>query len=188
MTEQAAARLRAVKMPPSPADRAALEVCMTALNDFERTLDDNREVGAAMAADHIEALVKEVARAGGGMILAEDQATATGGGPCGFIVYAMQTEFGRFVAPQNQHYGLISDLWVAPRARRQGVAQALIAAAEEGLLTLGAGRIEVGALWDNAGARALYAAAGYAPSAVTMVKRVAPPGSPAPRPQPPGAR
>ncbi|MEL6197676.1 MAG: GNAT family N-acetyltransferase [Pseudomonadota bacterium] len=163
-------RLRETALPPSAADRTTLERMMAALQDFERETEPNREPGADMAADHVEALIGEGLREGGGAILAEDAA-----GPCGFILYLMQTEFGRLVAPENRRYGVLTDLWVEPRARRRRLGHRLIEAAEARLAALGARRIEVTAIAGNAPAQALYAAAGYAPSAVTMAKRV---GSP----------
>ena len=54
-------------------------------------------------------------------------------------------------------------LAVHPDARRQGVARALLAAAEERFRGLGGRRVDAMVLDDNADAHALYEAAGYAP-------------------------
>ncbi|MCW2681704.1 MAG: family N-acetyltransferase [Frankiales bacterium] len=52
-------------------------------------------------------------------------------------------------------------LAVLPSARRQGVARALLAAAEERFRVLGGRRVDAMVLDDNGGAHALWAAAGY---------------------------
>lgn len=56
-------------------------------------------------------------------------------------------------------------LAVHPSARRQGVARALLAAAEARFRALGGRRVDAMVLDDNDGAHALYRAAGYGPQA-----------------------
>jgi GNAT superfamily N-acetyltransferase len=55
-------------------------------------------------------------------------------------------------------------MWVAPEARRHGVARGLLAAAEEWALEHGGSVMELGVTTAAGGAQALYAAAGYAPT------------------------
>lgn len=55
----------------------------------------------------------------------------------------------------------LEDLFVAPAARRQGVAEALLNAAEEFALKTGAERITLATAHDNHSAQALYRKLGY---------------------------
>ena len=55
----------------------------------------------------------------------------------------------------------LNDLFVAPPARRRGVARALLAAARELARSSGAARIRLSTAKGNAAAKALYAAEGY---------------------------
>ncbi len=162
--ETGVARIRAA----GPADTAVLERFMAALQDFERAMDRNRRPGAEMARAHIGALLAWASEhPAGGVRLAEDAA-----GPAGFVIWGIETEFGDYVLPENATYGYVSDLWVEPRARRTGLARALLGAAEERLLAHGIRRVEIGALEANMRAIETYKALGYAPSAVMLAKRL----------------
>ena len=55
-------------------------------------------------------------------------------------------------------------MWVAPEARRHGVARGLLAAAEQWALEHGADVLELGVTTAAGGAQALYTAAGYVPT------------------------
>ncbi|MEM9781613.1 MAG: GNAT family N-acetyltransferase [Pseudomonadota bacterium] len=140
---------------------------MAALNDHERQTEPNRLPGREMAADHVTALLDEASASGGGVLLAEDA-----NGPCGLLFYLIAREFGRFVLPENQRFGVISDLWVDARARRRGIATALIASAERALAAEGVRRVEISAVSANKAAQRLYLAAGYAPAHVTLAKQI----------------
>ncbi len=151
-----------------PEDRAVLEGFMAALQDFERATEPNRRPGAEMARSHMGTLLAwAAAHPAGGVRLAEDA-----GGPAGFVLWGVETEFGDYVLPENRVYGHISDLWVEPRARRTGLARMLIGAAEARLAAHGIARVEIGAVASNARAIATYRALGYAPSVLVLSKRL----------------
>ncbi len=63
---------------------------------------------------------------------------------------------GAYVLPENRMRGEIPDLYVAPEARRTGLALALLGEAERRFEGLGVRRVEIGALAANPAARALY--------------------------------
>ncbi|MGF1501739.1 MAG: GNAT family N-acetyltransferase [Paracoccaceae bacterium] len=156
--------------PAGPEDRAALIRFMARLQDFEREIEPNRRPGDAMAEAHMAALLAWVAAAGGGCLVAEE---LDGAGAVGFVLFGVETEIGDYVLPENRRVGRISDLWVEPGARGQGVARRLLQAAEEALAALGICRVEVSALPDNRRARAFYEAAGFSPALLTLAKRIA---------------
>ncbi|MEO1469166.1 MAG: GNAT family N-acetyltransferase [Pseudomonadota bacterium] len=165
--------IRATTLPPAPADRAFLEHGMAALQEFERAVEPNRLPGAEMAGAHVSALLAAAMEGGGGALVAEDRA-----GPCGLLVYLVEHAFGRFVLPENQRYGYISDLWVDPRIRGRGVASALIARAGRDLADLGCRRIEISAITANSRAIRLYEALGFSPDHVTLARTLPGPDAP----------
>lgn len=149
-----------------PEDRPALVAFMAALQDFERELEANRNPGPGMADRHLAALEGWAAGHPGGSVLVAE----AGGQVIGFLVTGIDEELGDYVLPQNRLVGRLSDLWVAPGARGQGAARALIAAAEARLKAAGVKRAEVTAVQGNAAALELYARLGYAPYEVTLAK------------------
>jgi len=56
---------------------------------------------------------------------------------------------------------LLNDVYVAPSARRQGVAAALLTAAAEHARALGAASLSLSTALDNAPAQALYESLGW---------------------------
>ncbi len=139
---------------------------MAALQEVERAMEPNRRPGAEMAAAHLDWLLAETARhPAAGARLAEDA-----DGPAGFVIWHVETEGGDYVLPANRVLGCITDLYVAPRARRQGLATRLIAAAEAHLAAHGLARVTIAALPANAAARAAYERAGYAQALVVFAK------------------
>lgn len=160
--------IRAAALPPTDSDRRFFEHAMTGLQEFERPIEPNRRPGVTMARDHVSALI-DWASQGGGALIAE-----TAGDPVGFLIFGIDEEFGQFVLPENQRFGRISDLWVDETARGRGIARALIAEAERRLTTMGIARVEIGAVFANRRAIALYEAIGYQPSSLILAKSLRP--------------
>lgn len=165
------------------ADRPTLIRFMAALQEFERALEPNRLPGADCAEDHLRALLAWVDESGGGVLVARENGPPRGKAPeganvrereagaaLGFILFGIEEEFGRYVLPENQRVGKLSDLYVVEAARGRGVGRALVAAAERRLLEAGVRRVEVSAVIGNRAARAAYEALGYAPSLVTLAR------------------
>lgn len=146
-----------------PGDRPALVAFMAALQDFERGMESNRLPGAEMADRHLAWLEAWAAASGGGVLVAEGPS-----GLAGFVVFGIEEEAGHYLLHPRR--GEVSDLWVAPDARRAGVAEALMRGAEARLAAAGVGRVEVTALARNAAARALYARLGYAEAEITFAR------------------
>ncbi|MEO1275267.1 MAG: GNAT family N-acetyltransferase [Pseudomonadota bacterium] len=150
-----------------PADFQDLIELMGALQAYEAAMEPNRLSAEASAEPHMRALDDWAWRSGGAVLLATADHD---GAPLGFIVFGIDEEFGSFVLPENKRYGVVSDLFVYERARGQGIARALIGEAEAFLREKGLSRIEISALWANDGARATYAALGYAHAHLTFAK------------------
>ncbi|MFT3896812.1 MAG: GNAT family N-acetyltransferase [Thermomonas sp.] len=83
-------------------------------------------------------------------------ATLADGAPAGFTqLYPM------FSSVRAARTWILNDLFVAPSARRRGVANALLDAATAFARAEGAVRLELETTHDNAAAQALYRAAGW---------------------------
>jgi len=154
-----------------PRDRPALVAFMAALQDFERGLEANRVPGPAMADRHLAALEGWAAEHPGGSVLVAEVAGGVDGFlVAGFLVTGIDEELGDYVLPANRLVGRLSDLWVVPEARGQGVARALVAAAENRLKAAGVNRAEVTAVHGNRAALQIYEGLGFAPYEVTLGK------------------
>jgi len=79
------------------------------------------------------------------------------------------------MAGYDGHRGWINYLGVAPAWRGQGLARALMARVEQGLLAMGCPKLNLQVRTSNADARAFYTAMGYAQDeAVCFGKRLIP--------------
>lgn len=152
------------------ADRPSLVDMMRALQAYEATIEPNRSDPDRMAEPHFRQIERWSGQSGGGVLVA----AAPSADPIGFAVWGVEESFGCFVAPENQRYALISDLFVDESLRGEGVGRALIEAVEAQAAEAGLRRIEIGALAANARARAAYAACGYAEDSVTLFKPLRP--------------
>lgn len=104
-----------------------------------------------------------------------------GGFPVGWVSVAPREEFGHLVrsrryGPQDEEAGVwsISCFYVDPRAKRQGVATALLAAAVGHAVGRGAAAIEAypHERGDHMGSPAMFAAAGFEPVRAASVRLI----------------
>jgi ribosomal protein S18 acetylase RimI-like enzyme len=93
---------------------------------------------------------------------------------CGEAGYCLCVEQRRPASPfTHPHHSLhVDQLAVAPDHRGRGIGRALMAAAEELGRTLGCAELDLTVRADNAGARAFYAALGYAPRQLRLGKEL----------------
>ncbi|MBU4464706.1 MAG: GNAT family acetyltransferase [Actinobacteria bacterium] len=70
---------------------------------------------------------------------------------------------GSVMAGYDGHRGWLYYLATASHRRGEGIARALVAEAERGLLALGCPKVQLMVRPDNEGARGVYAALGYEP-------------------------
>ncbi|MEO1330679.1 MAG: GNAT family N-acetyltransferase [Pseudomonadota bacterium] len=155
-------------------DHATLVEMMRDLQAYELRFEPNRAPPTRMAAPHLDALARWAARNDGGVLVATPSRQGGGGNGAerieGFLAFAIEEEFGCFVARENQRFGVISDLFVREPARGRGVGHALLDEARARLTAHGIRRLEVTALWGNTAARAAYEAMGFAPSHLTYAE------------------
>ena len=130
--------------------RDALLPLMEGLQAVELSMEPNR-VPPDEIAPHLDHLLDMVEKRGGVVLLAEDA-----GAPVGFLIGVCTEEDGLYTLAENRALGAVTDLFVAPEARRQGLASRLLAEAETRFKALGRARMDIGALAANGPARALY--------------------------------
>lgn len=150
-----------------PADDEAIVALIDALNRHEAGLVDDRRTDPEAARECLDRDRRRIAENGGALLVA-----CAGERVVGFLALV----FGRdepYVRPELRDYAMIAELVVADDARGLGVGRALIAEAERRARARGAPRIMVAALAANAGALAVYRAAGYADYLVTLERRLA---------------
>ncbi|EMA67609.1 GCN5-related N-acetyltransferase [Halorubrum aidingense JCM 13560] len=88
------------------------------------------------------------------------------GDPIGFVGFGL--DHGGYERDRTR--GVVSNLFVAPERRGEGVGTALLCAAEDALREAGADAVALEALADNERARAFYADHGYEPHRVELTK------------------
>ena len=139
-----------------------------------------REHGATLRAEANRATVREWAAQSavtGELIVARDPNAASGDGPdgeatggptdpIGFVGFSLE----RGGYKRDGVRGTVSNLFVVPERRREGVGAALLDAAERALEGAGADHVALEALAANDRAREFYADNGYDPHRVELTK------------------
>lgn len=155
--------------PAKPEDRPMLATLMQLLQETERELHTNRSIGAEICESHL-AYLEALAREQQGQIyVAEFQQDILG-----FVVCFVEEldEADLHVVESERSYGYISDLYVVSTMRQQGVAAALMQAAEQHFLTLNLAVVRVGLLCRNEPAARFYQKVGYQPYEIVYEKRI----------------
>ena len=137
-----------------PRDAGALRTLNVAQQDFSRSLEPSWPPGEKAADDYIRFLHREVAVHDGAIFMAEID-----GAVVGFICVVAAMPPGAPDDPAT--YAWVHDVFVLPERRRQGVATALLSAAEQFVRARGARELRLGVINRNAGARALYERTGF---------------------------
>lgn len=148
-------------------DRSALVAFMTSLQAFEQSLCENRADANEAAAAHLDHLLGLVAQCGGFVLISE-----LGGRPIGFLVGTTDgpPEGDRHIREEMRKVGYVSDIYIEPEQRGQGIAQGLLAVAESRFRAMGLPAMEICFLAANDGARRAYEAFGFEPYEVLYSK------------------
>ncbi len=85
----------------------------------------------------------------------------------GFIVGTVEREVPVYVL---REYGFLHDLWVDEDQRKHGAGRALLTAAMERFGQIGVEQVRLDVLHDNDPARRLFAACGFRPATVQMLR------------------
>ncbi|ELZ42148.1 GCN5-related N-acetyltransferase [Halorubrum californiense DSM 19288] len=128
-----------------------------------------REHGATLRAEANRATVREwVAQSvvTGELLVARDPEIDDGSSLVGFVGFSLE----RGDYERDAVRGTVSNLFVAPERRGEGIGAALLDAAERALAEAGADGVTLEALADNERARAFYADRGYDLHRVELAK------------------
>ena len=130
----------------------------TVWNDIAE--DERRELDRAQLEDHFRPNARRVIESPeNAFFIAE----TTSGEALG---YAIVGGASSMLSPVP--FGFLYDIWVAPSARRRGVARGLLARAEDWCRAQGFRRLKLEVAAGNAAARALYASGGFRDERIFM--------------------
>ena len=135
-------------------DAEAFRACIVEHQDFHRALEPSWPEGKTIRDDYIAYLDRQCAEHDGQILVAEVADTIAG-----FVCVVASTHGD---APDDPAvYAWVHDIFVRAEHRRQGVATALMAAAETFARSRGARELRLGVLDRNANARAMYRGLGF---------------------------
>lgn len=154
--------------PYAEADRTAVAEQFLGLNRFEDGLIPNRRIDPDGGEASLHAALGLVHTTGGIALVAERNGAIIG------HLFMTIERHGAYVREDLRTHAHISELFVRPEARGQGIATALIREAERRAATRGLGEITLGVVVGNDNAARLYAALGYRAYATAMTKPVPP--------------
>ncbi len=137
-------------------DLPFLAACMGGLQEVEIEIEANRSSVEASAEPHLQWVLKQVAAKEGTVFVAELK-----GDRVGCLICTIDEDNGEYVKPKHRRYGYVNDLYVSDKARGQGVADALMNAAEGYFRDSGLTNMRLGVLTENTRARRFYERLGW---------------------------
>ncbi|WP_317929449.1 GNAT family N-acetyltransferase [Halioxenophilus sp. WMMB6] len=153
-----------------PKDFPALVPMMAELQELERAQSGDRTRGEVMAEAHLHYLLQLSSSTGGATWVAENNK----GVVQGFLVLAIEsTDPGdEYLLERYRKVGNITDLFVLPAVRSQGVGRLLVNTAEDYCRGLGLARVVVSTLQSNQSAIAFYRQSAYQPHTLLLSKEL----------------
>jgi ribosomal protein S18 acetylase RimI-like enzyme len=154
--------------PLAPGDRATMLVFLRDLADAEATYHWAMRPGSEMTMAEVDRMIAEIAEEDGAIVVAELDGRPVG--YAGVVVQDAESEFE--LRDEWRRRGFITDMYVAPAARRRGIARALLAACERHVASRGIAWIQICVSPGNLPARALYSKAGFRDYEIVLEKRL----------------
>lgn len=127
-----------------------VQACIIELQDFERSLDPRMPSGSEIVDDYVPRMLHRCKQCDGKVLVAEVDSEVAGFTTILTSVTSEEIEDG------DIEYGLVSDLVVASRFRRQGLGRKLLEAAESYAKANEVKWLRIGVLAENHSANALY--------------------------------
>jgi ribosomal protein S18 acetylase RimI-like enzyme len=152
-------------------DRSAIVEGFNALQEYERSIEQNRAAPADIVEPYLSDLLTQCRDGKAEILVAEAGARVVG------WVGVVSRHISDDILEQDREFAYITDLIVLEEYRDRGIGRQLMAAAEEYAAKQGAGRLRVGVLAPNAAAHRLYHALGFRDYEVILEKRIPAPPS-----------
>ncbi len=133
----------------------SLRECVVELQDFEHGIDPRIPPGIDIVDDFIQRMLHRCRRCDGKVLIAEVDGEVAGFATILSKVRNEEPEEGDY------EYGLVSDLMVVERFRKQGLGRQLLEAAESYARARGVKCLRIGVLAGNQAADRLYSSMGY---------------------------
>jgi len=149
--------------------RNALNQLMELLQNYEKTLSDDRALGSKVARDFFDYMLKECRDSNGEIYVAIEDSTVLG-----FVsVYIERENDGDcHLLEEYKTYGVIADLAVFEKYRNQGVAAALLEQAEQHCKSRNLNRVKISCLAQNHAAESVYRKFGFSDHEITFEKHI----------------
>ena len=132
---------------------------------FEHAVEPDRRLDAGVAVEQLAALLSDVAKGNGAILVAE----SADGTVLGWSV-AHERDNPIFVVPEQRLHGYLSELFVVEASRGTGVGRSLIAASEAWARARGLPLLMIGVLAGNTRAHRIYQESGFAPYSIELRK------------------
>lgn len=150
-------------------DLEGMRACIIQLQDFERDLDPRMPSGAEIVEDYLLDLFQRCSQYDGRILVADVSAQVAG------YVMILTRFRSDEIEDGDLEVGLVGDVVVHEAFRRQGIARALLAAAEAHAVERRVRWLRIGVLACNQTAVDLYASLGFSPYAIHLEKALADP-------------
>ncbi len=134
---------------------AGVRACLIELQDFERSLDPRLPSGTDIVDDLIPRMMVRCARCDGMVLVAELSEAVVG-----FVTILAKVK-SEEIEEGDIEYGLVSDVVVASKYRKQGIGRKLLEAAESYAKSNGVRWLRIGVLAENHSADGLYDSIGF---------------------------
>ena len=151
--------------PYRPADHAAIVDFAAAIQEHERVLVPALRTGEEIKASYTERILARVAERNGLILVARDGDRAVG-----FACAWVDEDSDPLLRDEARHHAYVSDIYVAPEARRRGVARRLLDAIATEMRRRGCRRIRICSKATNAEALACYDDCGFRAYEVILEK------------------
>jgi ribosomal protein S18 acetylase RimI-like enzyme len=153
--------------PYEPLDRPLVLQALIELQNFEVPLHDTRLPGEATMEAYLYRMLRALEQGDGRILIAE-----LNGEFVGFVGCLVVEDDAVQETADSNRYGYIKDIFVADRHRGGGIAQQLLATAEQHLARTGVTRLRINVLTNNLKARRAYERYGFEQYEILYEKRV----------------
>ena len=149
--------------------RNSLNKLVEVLQDYEKTLSDDRALGFDVARKYFDYMLRECRDSNGEVYVAIEDSTVLG-----FVsLYIEREDDGDcHLLEEYKTYGVIADLAVFKKYRNRGVAAALLERAEQHCKSQKLNRVKISILAQNRIAESLYRKFGFSDYEITYEKRI----------------